>query len=111
MAAISLLAAKENLGQTLWRDYITSLAQEQLGVPQQELAGGAREVWVSLLDQRPLRPHHGKAVEDGDRFEMDSNGFSPRCDHHESIMIPAVPKLAFSKTENMSGFRTANKTL
>ena len=47
--------------RTRWRDYISSLAWERLGIPQSELAdvAGEREVWGSLLKLLPPRPNFG----------------------------------------------------
>ncbi|KAI3375665.1 hypothetical protein L3Q82_003973 [Scortum barcoo] len=54
--------------RTRWRDYVSRLAWERLGVPLEELeeVSGVREVWASLL--RLLPPHDpvpDQAVEDG----------------------------------------------
>jgi len=47
--------------RTHWRDYISQLAWECLGIPQNELESVAaeREVWVSLLGLLPLKPNPG----------------------------------------------------
>jgi len=47
--------------RTLWRDYISRLACERLGIPQNELesVAGEREVWVILLGQLPPKPDPG----------------------------------------------------
>ncbi|KAK5915715.1 hypothetical protein CesoFtcFv8_001281 [Champsocephalus esox] len=47
--------------RTRWRDYISSLAWERLGIPQSELVDVAREkkVWGTLLELLPPRPDHG----------------------------------------------------
>ncbi|KAK5888302.1 hypothetical protein CesoFtcFv8_016814 [Champsocephalus esox] len=47
--------------RTRWRDYISSLAWERLGIPQSELVDVAREkkVWGSLLELLPPRRDHG----------------------------------------------------
>jgi len=47
--------------RTRWRDYISRLAWERLGIPQNELVNVAdeREVWVSLLGLLPPRPDPG----------------------------------------------------
>uniref|UniRef100_A0A669C209 Reverse transcriptase domain-containing protein n=1 Tax=Oreochromis niloticus TaxID=8128 RepID=A0A669C209_ORENI len=47
--------------RTRWRDYISRLAWERLGVPPDELeeVAGEREVWASLLRLLPLRPDLG----------------------------------------------------
>ncbi|KAL3049346.1 hypothetical protein OYC64_008749 [Pagothenia borchgrevinki] len=44
--------------RTRWRDYISSLAWERLGIPQSELVDVARErkVWGSLLELLELLP-------------------------------------------------------
>ncbi|TWW66919.1 hypothetical protein D4764_20G0009510 [Takifugu flavidus] len=44
--------------RTRWRDYISRLAWEQLGVPPEELmeVAGERAVWASLLKLLPPRP-------------------------------------------------------
>ena len=44
--------------RTRWRDYVSRLAWERLGVPPEELekVAGDRDVWVSLLKLLPLRP-------------------------------------------------------
>ena len=44
--------------RTRWRDYVSRLAWERLGVPPEELeeVAGDRDVWVSLLKLRPPRP-------------------------------------------------------
>ncbi|KAK0132400.1 Craniofacial development protein 2 [Merluccius polli] len=44
--------------RTRWRDYVSWLAWERLGIPQEELdeVAGEREVWASLLRLLPLRP-------------------------------------------------------
>lgn len=49
--------------RTRWRDYISRLAWECLGISPEELeeVSGDREVWGSLL---PSRPGPGKAAED-----------------------------------------------
>ncbi|KAJ7998063.1 hypothetical protein DPEC_G00218650 [Dallia pectoralis] len=47
--------------RTRWRDYISTLAWERLGIPQSELANVAREgeVWGPLLELLPPRPDPG----------------------------------------------------
>ncbi|KAI3366659.1 hypothetical protein L3Q82_009337, partial [Scortum barcoo] len=47
----------EDPGQR-WRDYVSRLAWERLGVPPEELeeVSGVREVWASLLRLLPPRP-------------------------------------------------------
>ncbi|TWW64250.1 hypothetical protein D4764_03G0012580 [Takifugu flavidus] len=47
--------------RTRWRDYISRLAWERLGVPPEDLMEVAREraVWVSLLKLLPPRPGSG----------------------------------------------------
>jgi len=47
--------------RTRWRDYISWLACERLGIPQNELGNvaGERKVWVSLLGLLPPRPDPG----------------------------------------------------
>uniref|UniRef100_A0A8C2WBV8 Short-chain dehydrogenase/reductase 3 n=1 Tax=Cyclopterus lumpus TaxID=8103 RepID=A0A8C2WBV8_CYCLU len=47
--------------RTRWRDYISRLALERLGIPQNELesAAGEREAWVGLLNLLPPRPDPG----------------------------------------------------
>ena len=47
--------------KTRWRDYISSVAWEHLGIPQSELANvaGEREVWGSLLKLLPPQPNCG----------------------------------------------------
>ncbi|KAK3550678.1 hypothetical protein QTP70_002404 [Hemibagrus guttatus] len=47
--------------RTRWRDYVSRLAWERLGVPPEELeeVSGEREVWASLLRLLPLRPGSG----------------------------------------------------
>ncbi|KAK0137935.1 putative uncharacterized transposon-derived protein F52C9.6 [Merluccius polli] len=47
--------------RTRWRDYVSRLAWERLGIPQEELAevAGEREVWASLLRLLPPRPDPG----------------------------------------------------
>ncbi|KAK0145331.1 putative uncharacterized transposon-derived protein F52C9.6 [Merluccius polli] len=44
--------------RTRWRDYVSRLAWEHLGIPQEELdeVAGEREVWASLLRLLPPRP-------------------------------------------------------
>ncbi|TWW71221.1 hypothetical protein D4764_17G0007040 [Takifugu flavidus] len=44
--------------RTRWRDYISRLAWERLGVPPEELmeVAGERAVWASLLKLLPPRP-------------------------------------------------------
>ena len=44
--------------RTHWRDYVSRLAWERLGVPQEELVevAGEREVWASLRRLLPPRP-------------------------------------------------------
>ena len=53
--------------RTRWRDYVSRLAWERLGVPLEELdeVAGEREVWASLLRLLPPRPDPGYAEEDG----------------------------------------------
>jgi len=52
--------------RTRWRDYVSGLAWERLGVPPEELeeVAGDRDVWVSLLKLLPPRPP-GEAADDG----------------------------------------------
>ncbi|TWW61106.1 hypothetical protein D4764_05G0011960 [Takifugu flavidus] len=53
------LIEEEQCGpRTRWRDYISRLAQERLGVPPEELmeVAGERAVWASLLKLLPPRP-------------------------------------------------------
>ncbi|XP_058616632.1 uncharacterized protein LOC131530397 [Onychostoma macrolepis] len=47
--------------RTRWRDYVSRLAWESLGVPpeEQEEVSGEREVWASLLRMLPPRPGPG----------------------------------------------------
>lgn len=47
--------------RTRWRDYVSRLAWERLGIPPEELekVAGEREVWVSLLRLLPPRPGPG----------------------------------------------------
>ena len=47
--------------RTRWRDYVSRLAWERLGVPLEELdeVAGEREVWASLLRLLPPRPDPG----------------------------------------------------
>ncbi|KAK0135552.1 hypothetical protein N1851_028597 [Merluccius polli] len=47
--------------RTRWRDYVSRLAWECLGIPQEELdeVAGEREVWASLLRLLPPRPDPG----------------------------------------------------
>ncbi|XP_077422693.1 uncharacterized protein LOC144052475 [Vanacampus margaritifer] len=47
--------------RTRWRDYVSRLSWERLGVPSDELAevAGEREVWASLLKLLPPRPDPG----------------------------------------------------
>ncbi|KAK7925336.1 hypothetical protein WMY93_007646 [Mugilogobius chulae] len=47
--------------RTRWRDYVSRLAWERLGIPPEELAEvcGDREVWASLLRLLPPRPDSG----------------------------------------------------
>ena len=44
--------------RTRWRDYISSLAWECLGIPQSELTdvAGERDIWGLLLKLLPPRP-------------------------------------------------------
>ena len=50
--------------RTRWRDYVSRLAWERLGVPPEELeeVSGVREVWASLLRLLPPRPGPGLAL-------------------------------------------------
>ncbi|TWW61054.1 hypothetical protein D4764_05G0011440 [Takifugu flavidus] len=47
--------------RTHWRDYVSRLAWERLGIPPDELedVAGEREVWASLLRLLPPRPNPG----------------------------------------------------
>ncbi|GAA6085164.1 receptor-type tyrosine-protein phosphatase F-like, partial [Tachysurus ichikawai] len=47
--------------RTRWRDYVSRLAWERLGIPPEELeeVSGEREVWASLLSLLPPRPGPG----------------------------------------------------
>ncbi|KAK0151875.1 putative uncharacterized transposon-derived protein F52C9.6 [Merluccius polli] len=47
--------------RTRWRDYVSRLAWERLGIPQEEVdeVAGEREVWASLLRLLPPRPDPG----------------------------------------------------
>ena len=47
--------------RTRWRDYISALAGEWLGIPPSEMVNVAREgeVWGPLLEQLPPRPDPG----------------------------------------------------
>ncbi|GAA6078097.1 uncharacterized protein LOC111191400, partial [Tachysurus ichikawai] len=47
--------------RTRWRDYVSRLAWERLGIPPEELeeVSGEKEVWVSLLSLLPPRPGPG----------------------------------------------------
>ncbi|KAK0137740.1 hypothetical protein N1851_026044 [Merluccius polli] len=47
--------------RTRWRNYVSRLAWECLGIPQEELdkVAGEREIWVSLLRLLPPRPDPG----------------------------------------------------
>ena len=48
--------------RTRWRDYVSRLAWERLGIPQEELdeVAGEREIWASLLRLLPPRPDPDK---------------------------------------------------
>ncbi|TWW77701.1 hypothetical protein D4764_12G0010910 [Takifugu flavidus] len=47
--------------RTRWRDYVSRLVWERLGIPPDELeeVAGEREVWASLLRLMPPRPDSG----------------------------------------------------
>jgi len=47
--------------RTHWRDYISRLAWERLGIPQEELesVAGEKEAWGALLSQLPPRSGPG----------------------------------------------------
>ena len=47
--------------RTRWRDYVSRLAWERLGIPQEELdeVAGERKVWAPLLRLLPPRPNPG----------------------------------------------------
>ena len=47
--------------RTRWKDYISMLAWEHLGIPQSELAdvAGKKQVWGTLLELLPTRPDFG----------------------------------------------------
>ena len=47
--------------RTCWRNYISHLAWERLGIPQEELASvaGDKEAWRALLSLLPPRPGPG----------------------------------------------------
>ncbi|TWW55291.1 hypothetical protein D4764_09G0003400 [Takifugu flavidus] len=47
--------------RTRWRDYVSQLAWERLGIPPDEVeeVAGEREVWASLLRLLPPRPDPG----------------------------------------------------
>ncbi|TWW57297.1 hypothetical protein D4764_07G0000160 [Takifugu flavidus] len=47
--------------RTRWRDYVSQLVWERLGIPPDELeeVAGEREVWASLLRLLPPRPDPG----------------------------------------------------
>ncbi|XDV53670.1 hypothetical protein PO909_022108 [Leuciscus waleckii] len=53
--------------RTRWRDYVSRLAWERLGVPPEELeeVSREREVWASLLRLLPPRSGPGQAEDDG----------------------------------------------
>uniref|UniRef100_A0A8C6P1M8 Reverse transcriptase domain-containing protein n=1 Tax=Nothobranchius furzeri TaxID=105023 RepID=A0A8C6P1M8_NOTFU len=53
--------------RTRWRDYVSLLTRECLGIPPEELAqvAGEREVWASRLRLLPPRPDSRKADENG----------------------------------------------
>ncbi|KAJ7994746.1 hypothetical protein DPEC_G00252670 [Dallia pectoralis] len=53
--------ARRGRPRTRWRDYISTLAWERLGIPKSELANVARErvVWGPLLELLPPRPDPG----------------------------------------------------
>ena len=53
--------------RTCWRDYVSQLAWERLGVPPEELeeVSGDRDVWVSLLKLLPPRPDPREAADNG----------------------------------------------
>ncbi|KAK0134201.1 hypothetical protein N1851_030244 [Merluccius polli] len=50
--------------RTHWRDYVSRLAWECLGIPREELdeVAGEREVWASLLRLLPPRPDPGSCM-------------------------------------------------
>ena len=60
---LARLAGRRPRGKprTRWRDYVSSLAWERLGIPQSELAdvAGEREAWGSLLKLLSPRPDYG----------------------------------------------------
>ena len=61
LAACPLGKRPRGRPRTRWRDYISSLAWERLGIPQEEVANVAREreVWSSQLELLPPRPDYG----------------------------------------------------
>ncbi|TWW55861.1 hypothetical protein D4764_09G0009110 [Takifugu flavidus] len=56
-----LLRVERSQMRTRWRDYVSRLAWERLGIPPDELeeVAGEREVWASLLRLLPPRPDPG----------------------------------------------------
>ena len=50
-----------------WRDYISHLAWERLGIPQEQLesVAGDRDVWITLLSLPPSQPDPGLAEGNG----------------------------------------------
>ena len=61
LAACPLGKRPRGRPRTRWRDYISSLAWDRLGIPQEEVANVAREreVWSSQLELLPPRPDYG----------------------------------------------------
>ncbi|KAI3355940.1 hypothetical protein L3Q82_004487 [Scortum barcoo] len=62
--------------RTRWRDYVSRLAWERLGIPPEELeeVSGVREVWASLLRLLPPRPGPGLDQADENGW-MDGNKY------------------------------------
>jgi len=60
-AELFLIDALGKRPRKRWRDYVSRLAWERLGIPQNELGNvaGEREVWVNLLGLLPPRPDPG----------------------------------------------------
>ncbi|TWW54923.1 hypothetical protein D4764_0190400 [Takifugu flavidus] len=59
--------------RTRWRDYVSRLAWERLGIPPDELeeVAGEREVWASLLRLLPPRPDPDKRKQEFDEALVD----------------------------------------
>ncbi|XP_061592834.1 uncharacterized protein LOC133457505 [Cololabis saira] len=83
--------------RTRWRDYVSRLAWERLGLPPEELeeVSGVREVWASLLRLLPPRPEQAARLR-----ELESQKTELKQQYQEQAAELLTIKARANTTEN-----------